>query len=92
MITETLQSPTKVYLFIRHVVTDSRDLGIIVQCFSTKEAAVTALKQWRDDEIKYVTEFNYEIVTDEPEEFFAYDGGWYACDHSIGYIEEHEIN
>ena len=80
-----------IYVFTTHIVDDCEDLGITNKLFYDKQAALNALKEWRDDEIKYVNENGWEIAQDEPSYFEAYEDGYYCTNHSLGRVWEEEI-
>lgn len=81
----------KVYIFLTHIVDDCEDLGINTEVFASEEAARAALKAWRDDEFKTVSDKEYIIACDTPDHFEAYEDGRYCTEHSLGMIIEEEV-
>lgn len=81
----------KVYIMLIHQVSDCEDLGITTKVFTDREKAIAALKQWRDDEIKCVSDNEFIIERDEPDHFEAYEDGRYCTNHSLGEIIEKEV-
>ena len=72
-------------------VDDYEDLGVRTEVFANYEDAVTYLKEWRDDEIQYVSGDDWVIENDNADIFTACLVGDWARSHSEGYIEEKEI-
>ena len=81
----------KIYVLTIHQVSDLEDLGIITKAFDTEEKAIAALKEWRDDEIKYCIDNEDVIEHDTPTHFEAYEDGRYCSNHSLGMVQEIEV-
>ena len=81
----------KVYVFTFHQAVDGEFLGIDNQVFENREDAIRAFKEWRDDEIKSCDEAGWQIGTDVEDHFEAYLLGYYAGDHSEGFVNEYDI-
>lgn len=82
----------QVWLFIRQLVYKYQDEEIYSFAFSTKEKAVAALKEWRDDELPYVNDAGWIIDSDEETCFSAFEEGNWCNNHTIGYVEQLTID
>ena len=78
----------KVYVFTAHQAIDCEVLEHHVEVFSSKEDAVSTLKQWRDDCIEDDKNRGWDIADDSPDHYEAYEEGWYATNHVELTIEE----
>ena len=81
----------KVYILTIHQVNDCEDLGIITKAYDSEEKAIAALKAWRDDEIQYFPKEYYVYEHDEPTWFEVYQDGRYCYEHSLGTVQEIEV-
>lgn len=81
----------KIYAFVRHAASDGEFLGVNVSLYTSKKDALKAFNEWKEDELPYVNRDGWVIDPDDKEHFEAFLQGFYASDHTEGYIEEHEI-
>lgn len=83
----------KIYVFTYHAACEGEYLGTENEVFRTKEKALKAFNEWKDDEMEYVKRYEWEIVdnTDEHFEAYDYEKGDYCCNHTEGFINEYEI-
>lgn len=82
----------KVYTLTTHQVFDGcDDLGIVVRAFSTEEKAVEALQKFISSEMEYVKRDGWVIEMEDSTSFIAYEQGYYATNHSIGIVEQKNL-
>ncbi len=81
----------KVYVLTIEQVCDYSEIDLSTEVYYTHEDARAALKMWRDDEIETVEEDEWDIETDNEDQFLAYEEGSYSKNHSQAIISECEV-
>ena len=81
----------KVYVFTNHAACEGEYLGTENKVFRTKEEALKAFREWKEDEMEYVKRYEWEIGDNTDEHFEAWEHGYYCTNHTEGFINEYEI-
>jgi len=81
----------KVYVLTIDQVWDYSEIDLSTKVFYTSEDARAALKRWRDDEIETVEENEWNIETDNEDQFLACEDGAFAGNHSQAIISECDV-
>ena len=81
----------KIYVFTYHAACECEYLGTVNKVFRTKEEALKAFKEGKEDEMIYVKRYEWIIGTDTDEHFEAYEEGDYCANHTEGFINDYEI-
>ena len=81
----------KVYVLTIEQVWDYSEINLSTEVYYTSEDARAALKRWRDDEIETVEENEWDIETDNEDQFLAYEEGCFSKNHSQAIISECEV-
>ena len=81
----------KVYVLTIEQVWDYSEIDLSTEVYYTSEDARAALKRWRDDEIETVKENEWDIETDNEDQFLAYEEGCFSKNHSQAIISEREV-
>ena len=81
----------KIYVFTYHAACECEYLGTENKVFRTKEKALKAFNEWKEEEMPYVERYEWEIGANTDEHFEAYEKGDYCANHTEGFINEYEI-
>ena len=81
----------KVYVLTIEQVWDYSEINLSTEVYYTSEDARAALKRWRDDEIETVEDNEWNIETDNEDQFLAFEDGAFAGNHSQAIISECEV-
>lgn len=81
----------EIYLLEISQVQNGADLEPDPKAFRTEEEACQALKEFADDERKYVKGFGWKISADEYDHFQAYEEGYYCMNHSEAAVRLLEV-
>lgn len=81
----------KIYVFTYHAACENEYLGTENKVFRTKEKALKAFNEWKEDEMEYVKRYEWKIGDNTDEHFEAYEEGDYCANHTEGFINEYEI-
>ena len=85
------EEPQKVWVLTNHAATECEYLGTNNRVFAKKEDALKALAEWKKDEEVYVKRYEWNVCSDTPEHYEAYEEGDYCANHTEGFINEYEV-
>jgi len=81
----------KVYSFVQHIVSNSEDFGVRIECFTNEKEAQKFFNDIVKEEKEISKERHYFVETNKKDNFCAYLKGEFINEHTTNEIRVFEI-
>ena len=81
----------QVYIVSQHYIEEDTELMLENKVFTDNNEAFEYFSQIVEDERIKADDNGWEIEVDKPDEFLAYEDGYYCQNHTFVKLETHEI-